>query len=154
MQFVEFPAGCHHGTREIAAHEILVTFDLECVVAIVTLFKRYVAHSRNLGQSLAHIFGLETAFAVLYTELVESGVLPLELLLERMSAGPARAYGLPVPRIAVGEPANLVLLDPQASWKVSADGFRSRSVNSWLLGRTLKGKVRATIAAGRLVYES
>jgi dihydroorotase len=99
------------------------------------------------------VTGLETAFAVLYTELVETGVLELDTLLARMSAGPARAYGLPVPRIAVGEPANLVLLDPQASWKVSEDGFRSRSVNSWLLGRTLKGKVRATIAAGRLVYE-
>src|SRR6266704_6224836 len=49
-QFVEFPAGCHHGAREIAAHEILVTFDLEGIVAIVTLFKRYVANSRNLGQ--------------------------------------------------------------------------------------------------------
>src|SRR5437764_8494630 len=100
------------------------------------------------------VTGLETAFAVLYTELVETGVLPLEVLLERMSAGPARAYGLPVPRIAVGETANLVLLDPQASWRVTEDGFRSRSVNSWLLGRTLKGKVRATIAAGRLVYDA
>jgi dihydroorotase len=100
------------------------------------------------------VTGLETAFSVLYTELVETGVLPLELLLERMSAGPARAYGLPVPRIVVGEAANVVLLDPQASWKVSEDGFRSRSVNSWLLGRTLKGKVRATVAAGRLVYEA
>jgi dihydroorotase len=100
------------------------------------------------------VTGLETAFSVLYTELVETGVLPLELLLERMSAGPARAYGLPVPRIAVGEAANVVLLDPQASWKVSEDGFRSRSVNSWLLGRTLKGKVRATVAAGRLVFEA
>jgi dihydroorotase len=99
------------------------------------------------------VTGLETSFAVLYTELVEAGLLDLETLLERMSAGPARAYGLPVPRIAVGEPANLVLLDPQASWRVSEDGFRSRSVNSWLLGRTLKGKVRATIAAGRLAYE-
>jgi dihydroorotase len=100
------------------------------------------------------VTGLETAFAVLNTELVETGVLPLELLLERMSAGPARAYALPVPTIAVGEAANVVLLDLNASWKVSADGFRSRSVNSWLLGRTLKGKVRATVAAGRLVYEA
>jgi dihydroorotase len=100
------------------------------------------------------VTGLETAFSVLYTELVETGILPLELLLERMSAGPARAYALPVPTIAVGEAANLVLIDPQASWRVSEDGFRSRSVNSWLLGRTLKGKVRATVAAGRLVYEA
>jgi dihydroorotase len=98
------------------------------------------------------VTGLETAFAALYTHLVEPALLPLATLLERMSAGPARAYGLDVPRIAVGAPANLVLLDPNAVWKVDAKDFRSRSVNSWLLGKTLKGKVKATIAAGRLVH--
>src|SRR5437899_2203861 len=61
-QFVEFPPRRNHRARDIAAHEILLTFDLECVVAIVTLLKRYVAHSRNLGQALAHLFGFETAF--------------------------------------------------------------------------------------------
>ena len=99
------------------------------------------------------VTGLETAFAALYTHLVEPGVLPLETLLERMSAGPARAYGLEPPRIAVGAPANLALLDTSASWRVREDGFRSRSVNSWLLGRTLKGQVALTVAAGRVVYE-
>jgi len=99
------------------------------------------------------VTGLETAFAALYTYLVEPGVLPLETLLERMSAGPARAYGLEPPRIAVGAPANLVLLDANAMWQVTERGFRSRSANSWLLGKTLKGKVRATVAHGRLVFE-
>jgi dihydroorotase len=99
------------------------------------------------------VTGLETAFAALYTYLVEPGVLPLETLLERMSAGPACAYGLESPRIAVGARANLVLLDANAMWQVTERGFRSRSANSWLLGKTLKGKVRATVAAGRLVYE-
>ena len=99
------------------------------------------------------VTGLETAFAALYTFLVEPGLLSLETLLERMSAGPARAYGLDSPRIAVGAPANLVLLDENASWQVKERGFRSRSSNSWLLGKTLKGRVRATIADGRLVYE-
>jgi len=56
--------------------------------------------------------------------------------------------------IAVGEPANLVLLDLNASRRVSESDFRSRSANSWLLGQTLKGKVRLTIAAGRVVHES
>jgi dihydroorotase len=79
--------------------------------------------------------------------------LSLETLLERMSAGPARAYGLEPPRIAIGAPANLVLLDENASWQVTERGFRSRSANSWLLGKTLKGRVRATVAGGRLVYE-
>ena len=70
-----------------------------------------------------------------------------------MSAGPARAFGLEPPRIAVGAPANLVLLDTEAAWRVTEDGFRSRSANSWLLGQTLKGQVLLTVAAGRLVHE-
>lgn len=98
------------------------------------------------------VTGLETAFAVLHTTLVQGGELPLETVLERMSAGPARAFGLPVPRIAVGAPANLVLLDLEQRWTVAADGFRSRSVNSWLLGRTLTGAVVKTVAAGRVVH--
>jgi dihydroorotase len=99
------------------------------------------------------VTGLETAFAAVYTHLVERGLLTLELLLERMSAGPARIFGLAVPRIAAGEPANLVLLDTRASWRVQADGFRSRSANSWLLGERLTGKVRMTVADGRTVFE-
>src|SRR3954452_3507129 len=98
------------------------------------------------------VTGLETAFAALYTYLVEPGLLPLATLLERMSAGPARAFGLEPPRIAVGAPANLVLLDEHAVWTVTERGFRSRSVNSWLLGKTLKDRVEATIADGRLVF--
>jgi dihydroorotase len=98
------------------------------------------------------VTGLETAFAALYTNLVEPGLLPLETLLERMSAGPARAYGLERPRIAVGASANLVLLDTQATWMVEEDGFRSRSANSWLLGQTLKGRPRLTVAAGKVVH--
>ena len=60
------------------------------------------------------VTGLETAFAAIYTFLVEPGDLELGLVLERMSAGPARIFGLPVPRIEVGERANLVLLDLDA----------------------------------------
>jgi dihydroorotase len=100
------------------------------------------------------VTGLETAFASLYTHLVEPGVVPLETILQRMTSGPARAYGLDEPRIAVGATANLVLLDLNATWRVEESGFRSRSKNSWLLGETLRGKVRATVAAGRTVYEA
>jgi dihydroorotase len=98
------------------------------------------------------VTGLETAFAAIYTHLVEPGVLDLGLVLERMSAGPARTFGLPVPRIEVGQPANLVLLDLDATWTVTEAGFASKSVNSWLLGETLTGTVVKTIAAGRVVH--
>jgi dihydroorotase len=98
------------------------------------------------------VTGLETAFAALYTQLVEPGVLPLATLLERMSAGPARIYGLEPPRIEVGAPANLVLLDLDAAWHVDEGSFRSKSANSWLLGAKLRGRVLQTVAAGKLVY--
>jgi dihydroorotase len=98
------------------------------------------------------VTGLETAFAALYTHLVQPGVLSLEMLLERMSAGPARAYGLEPPRLATGAPANLVLLDLDRSWRVREDGFRSRSANSWLIGETLRGSVRLTVAAGKVAF--
>jgi dihydroorotase len=100
------------------------------------------------------VTGLETAFAALHTQLVREGEVPLAVVLERMSAGPARALGLRVPRIAVGEPANVVLLDLDAEWTVQEDGFRSRSANSWLLGRTLVGAVVKTVADGRVVFDA
>jgi dihydroorotase len=100
------------------------------------------------------VTGLETAFSALFTHLVGPGLIPLGTLIERMSTGPAQAYGLEAPRVAVGARANLVLLDTEASWRVTEDGFQSRSTNSWLIGETLKGRVRATIAGGRLVHEA
>src|SRR5947207_427721 len=100
------------------------------------------------------VTGLETAFAALHTNLVEPGLLALGTLLERMSAGPARIFGLDRPRIATGAPANLVLLNLEATWRVEEERFRSRSANSWLLGQTLKGQVRLTVAAGKVEHES
>jgi dihydroorotase len=126
------------------------------IVAIATDHAPHARHEKDVPFEAAPfgVTGLETAFAALYTHLVEPGLVPLELVLERMSAGPARAYGLDEPRIAVGSAANLVLLDLNASYRITEETFRSRSVNSWLLGGTVKGKVRATIAAGRLAYAS
>jgi dihydroorotase len=98
------------------------------------------------------VTGLETAFAALFTRLVLAGELSLETLLTRLSAGPARALGLPEPRIEVGARANLVELDLEAEWTVTEAGFRSLSANSWLLGETLRGRVVRTIADGREVF--
>jgi dihydroorotase len=100
------------------------------------------------------VTGLETAFAALYTYLVEPGILSLEVLLERMSAGPAGIFGLERPRLAVGAPANLTLIDTESRWRVKSANFRSRSANSWLLGKRLRGNVRLTVAAGRVVHEA
>jgi dihydroorotase len=124
------------------------------ITVIATDHAPHARHEKEVPFEAAPfgVTGLETAFAAVFTRLVEPGLVPLQTVLERMSTGPARAYGLDEPRIAVGAPANLVLLDLTASYRIKESTFRSRSANSWLLGETVKGKVRATVAAGRLVY--
>ena len=100
------------------------------------------------------VTGLETAFAALYTHLVEPGLIPLETLLERMSAGPARAFGLTEPRIAVGAPANLVLLDLEASWRcartASARARRTRGCSGEKLRRASPADGRRRPAGSRI----
>jgi dihydroorotase len=125
------------------------------IEAIATDHAPHARHEKDVPFEAAPfgVTGLETAFAVLHSELVEPGLLPLPTLLERMSAGPARIFGLERPRVAVGATANLVLLDTAGTTTVTADGFRSRSVNSWLLGRALRGRVALTIAAGAVVHD-
>jgi dihydroorotase len=124
------------------------------ITAIATDHAPHAAYEKDVPFEEAPfgVTGLETAFAVLNTRLVEAGVLPLTTVLERMSAGPARIYGLEPPCIGVGAPANLVVLDLEATWCVAADEFRSRSANSWLIGATLQGKVLQTVADGKVVF--
>jgi len=95
--------------------------------------------------------GLETAFAAVFTDLVVPGVLPLALVVEKLSAG-AALMGLGTPRIAVGEPAALCLIDLAAEWEVGEHGYESRAENCCFDGRSLRGRVLATAAAGAVVY--
>jgi dihydroorotase len=95
--------------------------------------------------------GLETAFAALYTELVLPGVLELGVLVERMTAG-AALFELPTPRIAVGEAANLTMIDLDAEWIAGEHGWESRSDSCCFAGRRLHGRVLLTIAAGAIAY--
>jgi dihydroorotase len=125
--------------------------------AIASIATDHAPHARHekevpFEEAPFGVTGLETAFAALYTYLIRPGLMSLEVLLQRLSDGPARAYGLTPPRIAAGERANLVLLDLDAAWRVEEAGFRSRSANSWLLGETLTGVVRLTVADGRVAF--
>src|SRR6476660_2009411 len=126
------------------------------IEAVATDHAPHAVHEKEVPFEAAPfgVTGLETAFAAVYTHLVKPGVLPLETLLERMSAGPARIFfGLDRPRVAAGAQANLVLLDLEQEWTVGEQPFRSRSGNSWLLGSTLRGGVRMTLAGGSVVHE-
>jgi dihydroorotase len=95
--------------------------------------------------------GLETAFAAVYTDLVVPGVLPLGLVLERMTSG-AEILGLDVPRIERGRRADLTLVDLGEAWVVGEAGYESRSDNCVFAGRSLTGRVLMTVAAGAVAY--
>jgi len=97
------------------------------------------------------VIGLETAFAAVYTELVAPGLVALSTVIERMTAGPARAFGLPQPALRTGEPANLALWDLGETWTV-APPYASRSRNCAFAGRTLQGRCTLTIAAGSVAH--
>jgi dihydroorotase len=100
------------------------------------------------------VTGLETAFAAIHTGLVLPGVLALGLVVERMTAGPAAAFGIERPRLAPGAAANLALWDLAADWIVGAAGFASRSANSAFLGERLTGRCELTLAAGAIAHRA
>lgn len=98
------------------------------------------------------MLGLETALSVVQTLMVDSGRMTWADVARVMSTAPARigrvdaAQGRP---IAVGEPANLVLVDPAARWTVRPEGLASLSRNTPYAGRELSGRVVATFLRGR-----
>jgi dihydroorotase len=95
--------------------------------------------------------GLETAFAAVYTELVLPGILPLGLVVERLSAG-AALFGLDTPRVETGRRADLTLVDLDAEWTVGESGYESRSENCCFAGQPVHGRVALTVAAGSVAY--
>ncbi len=95
--------------------------------------------------------GLETAFAAVYTDLVVPGILPLGLVVEKLTSG-LGLLDLFVPTIVAGEPANLVLVDLEAEWVVGESGYESRSENCCFAERSLRGRVLLTVAAGAVAY--
>jgi dihydroorotase len=101
------------------------------------------------------IVGLETALGLAYTELVETGLIDLATLVERMSCAPARSMNLH-DRLGSLEPgrfADVTILDPAAEWTVDAARFLSMSRNTPFHGRTLRCRAVRTLVGGRTVWE-
>jgi len=80
--------------------------------------------------------------------------LTLAQTLARVTSAPARILGVDAGRIAPGAPADLVVFDAEAPWRVSAQALKSQGKNSPFLGLELAGRVRATVVAGSVVYEA
>ncbi|HJU15051.1 MAG TPA: dihydroorotase [Stellaceae bacterium] len=97
------------------------------------------------------IVGLETLLP-LSLELYHDGHLGLLDLMRRLTHGPAEILRLPVGRLAPGAPADLVLFDPESSWVIDTDQFRSKSKNSPFDGRAVRGRVLRTLVDGRTIF--
>lgn len=110
--------------------------------------------SRGLEKSAMGVVGLETAFAVLYTKLVKTGVITLEKLIEMMSVKPREIFGIEGGVIKEGAPANLCLLDIEKEWVVEPENFvtmgRATPFENW----KLQGENLLTILRGEIVYEA
>jgi dihydroorotase len=95
------------------------------------------------------VIGMETAAAVIWTYLVLEGILSVAQMVERMSTAPAEAFGLRAGTLRPGRPGDVTLFDPSATWIVNPELFRSRSRNCPFAGRTLQGRVVATVVEGK-----
>jgi len=98
------------------------------------------------------MMGLELCFGLLLGLVGKNG-LTLARLIDALSTRPARIAGLDAPTLREGSPADLVLVDPEALWVPERGKLRSKSDNTPFLGRELRGRVLATVADGRLVFD-
>ena len=105
-----------------------------------------------LEEAAPGFLGHETAFAALYTELVQKGKLPLPRLVEAMSCAPGKWIG-EGGSISAGASADLALVDLGEEWTVGRDTMVSRSSNSPYLGKKLAGRVVGTLVGGELVHD-
>ena len=110
--------------------------------------------SRGLEKSAMGVVGLECAFAVLYTGLVETGVITLERLTELMSCAPARRFKLPGGEIKAGSPANLAVFDTDTEYTIDPAEFASMGRATPFEGWRVKGKCLMTVCAGRTVWKA
>jgi dihydroorotase len=85
--------------------------------------------------------------------LVRSGAVPLARLVSALTTSPAGVVGIEAPRLRENARADVVLVDPAATFTIEAARLRSKSKNTPFLGRSVQGRVLMTVCEGRSVYE-
>ena len=108
----------------------------------------------GLRGSLNGIVGLETAFPVLYTQLVETGVVPLETLLNALCVRPRQLFGLPGGVLEEGAPADITVLDLNRPHVIDSAAFRSLGRATPFDGWGVSAAVALTLCGGEIVYHN
>jgi len=123
--------------------------------AIATDHAPHAKHEKECppDQASFGIIGLETSLGLTISELVDKKVISLSRAIELLSTNPRRILGLEPILFGAGQKANLCIIDPERSWTVNDDSFRSKSRNTPFMGRTLRGKALGIYHNGKLIME-
>jgi dihydroorotase len=122
---------------------------------IATDHAPHTVEEKSEGMVLAPfgIVGLETAFPLLYTHLVLKNILTLAQLIDFLTTKPAKAFGLSLGKLAIGAPADIVLLNLNEEQIIESADFLSKGKNTPFAGWKCKGWPEMTIAEGQIVWE-
>lgn len=123
---------------------------IECIITDHAPHSRE-EKSKGLAGSSMGVVGLETSFAAVNTYMVEKGYISFEKLVEVMSINPRKIFGLES-GIQIDKPADITIVDPKAKWVVNPEEFISMGKATPFAGKTLTGKVIATIYNGDFAY--
>ncbi|HWR03222.1 MAG TPA: dihydroorotase [Humidesulfovibrio sp.] len=112
----------------------------------------HAAHEKEVefDEAPCGISGLDTALATTW-ELVRAGKLPFDAFIRAWTSAPCKRFNLPLNAFNPGDSADFVLFDQDEQWVVSAETMKSKSKNTPLLGRALRGRVAAHFLAGKMV---
>lgn len=113
----------------------------------------YEEKNQSMLKAPFGITGSETAFSLLYTELVKKGRLSLEQLLNALTVKPAEIFNLPYGKLRVGQPCDLTLLQLEQEEIIEEKDYVSMGVNTPFTGRKVFGNPILTMVAGKIVYE-
>ena len=108
--------------------------------------------AKGLRGSLNGIVGLETAFPILYTNLVETGIVPLTTILNALCVNPRKIFGLPGGSLEEGQPADLTVLDLNRPHVIDSSTFRSLGRATPFDGWGVSAAVAMTVCGGEIVY--
>lgn len=122
---------------------------------IATDHAPHAAEEKNQPMTKAPfgIVGSETAFPLLYTRFVKNGEWTLEQLVDYMTIKPAEVFQLPYGKLAVGEPADIAVINLDEEYEIKAEDFLSKSSNTPFIGEKVYGNVTLTLAEGKIAYQ-
>ena len=109
--------------------------------------------SGSIKDAAFGIVGIETAFSLMYTSFVKSGLVDLKTLVKWMSKNPADIFHLPAGKLEEGQPADLTLMDLDDEYTIDANDFLSKGKNSPFIGKKVYGKTKLTLVDGNVAYQ-